>query len=165
MTTMIKHPTKKNQTGAVLIVSLVMLMLVTLIGVSGMQTTILEERMSSNYRDQNTAFQAAEATLLIARTYILNNTIGYSGDGGLLDTNHDEEPKKKYYKKAFWTNANSTSTPDDYGEKFNLLSDPRYIIKKIDQVGNVSRYRVTARAEGASPGTQVILEAIYERTN
>ncbi len=55
--------TLKSQSGAVLLVSLIMLLLLTLIGVTGMQTAGLEEKMAGNMRDRNIAFQAAEAAL------------------------------------------------------------------------------------------------------
>lgn len=51
------------QTGAVLPISLVMLLLLTLIGVTGSQVTGLEEKMAGNMRDKNIAFQAAESAL------------------------------------------------------------------------------------------------------
>jgi len=52
-----------QQSGAVLIISLIMLLLLTLIGASSMQTTSLEEKMAGNLRDRNLAFQAAESAL------------------------------------------------------------------------------------------------------
>ena len=55
-----------SQSGAVLIVSLIMLLLLTLIGVTAMQTTSLEEKMAGNLRDKNLAFQAAESALRAA---------------------------------------------------------------------------------------------------
>lgn len=52
---------RKNQTGAALYVSLIMLILMTLIGVVAMQIAGLQERMSANYQASNMAFQNAEA--------------------------------------------------------------------------------------------------------
>lgn len=52
-----------HQSGAVLIISLIMLLLLTLIGTSSMQTTSLEEKMAGNFRDRNLAFQAAESAI------------------------------------------------------------------------------------------------------
>jgi type IV pilus assembly protein PilX len=52
-----------SQSGAVLIISLIMLLLLTLIGASSMQTSSLEEKMAGNLRDRNLAFQAAESAL------------------------------------------------------------------------------------------------------
>ena len=60
----------KKQAGVVLVVSLIMLMLLTLIGVSGMQSTGIEEKMAGNMRDRNLAFQAAEAALRHAEQFI-----------------------------------------------------------------------------------------------
>lgn len=54
----------KKQRGAVLIVSLIFLLILSLIGVSSMQGTSMQELMSGNLRDQYIAFNAAEAALL-----------------------------------------------------------------------------------------------------
>lgn len=61
---------RNNQKGSVLIFSLIMLLLLTIVGVSGMQMTTLEEKMSGNYRNHELAFQAAEAALADAENYI-----------------------------------------------------------------------------------------------
>jgi type IV pilus assembly protein PilX len=52
-----------HQSGAVLVISLIMLLLLTLIGISSIQTTSLEEKMAGNLRDRNIAFQAAESAI------------------------------------------------------------------------------------------------------
>lgn len=53
----------KKQYGAVLIVSMLILLVMTIIGLAGMQVTSLEEKMTGNMRDRNLAFQAAESAL------------------------------------------------------------------------------------------------------
>lgn len=50
----------KNQKGAVLAISLIILLLMTIIGVSAMQGTTLQEKMAGNLRDYNLAFQAGK---------------------------------------------------------------------------------------------------------
>lgn len=57
-----------KQSGAALIVSLVLLVLVTLLGVAGIQTVALEEKMAANAYDRNLALQAAEAALRAGET-------------------------------------------------------------------------------------------------
>ncbi len=61
-----------SQRGSVLIVSLIFLLLLTIVGVSSMNMTNLEERMASNFRDHDMAFQAAEAALLEAEDFVEN---------------------------------------------------------------------------------------------
>ena len=55
------HPSR--QSGAVLIVAMILLVVLTLLGVTAMNTTSLEERMASNTQEQVRAFQAAETAL------------------------------------------------------------------------------------------------------
>ena len=53
----------RNQRGAVLIISLILLVVLTLLGVSVMNMTQLEERMASNAQEVVQAFQSAETGL------------------------------------------------------------------------------------------------------
>ena len=52
-----------QQRGAVLIVALIMLLLLTVIGLSSMRGTSLQENMAGNMRDSNLSLQASEAAL------------------------------------------------------------------------------------------------------
>ena len=52
-----------RQRGAVLIVSMIFLIIMTLLAVTGMTTTSLEEKMASNSQETSRAFQAAETGL------------------------------------------------------------------------------------------------------
>jgi type IV pilus assembly protein PilX len=51
------------QKGMALIISLIILLSMTLLGLAAMQNTSLQERMAGNMRAENIAFQAAEAAL------------------------------------------------------------------------------------------------------
>ena len=128
----------------------------TLIGITGMQTTVLEEKMAGNYNDRNIAFQAAESTLVEAEEYVMGPAPTYPG-GGLYDVG-DLIPAN------LWAGGNSAATTPGFGASFAIPVDPRYVVERIT-VGTVSKYRITARALGRSPGTQVILQEIYCRDN
>lgn len=54
------RPMPRSQRGAVLYVALVMLILLALLGIAGMQVAGMQEKMASNYRATNVAFQNAE---------------------------------------------------------------------------------------------------------
>lgn len=69
--------TTYHQRGAVLVISLIILLIMTLIGVSGMQSTALEEKMSANNLERQMALFAAEAALFEGETLI-----GTSAGGG-----------------------------------------------------------------------------------
>ena len=59
-------PCRKRQRGASLIVSLLMLIVVLLLGISAAQLALQGEKASRNERDRMVAFQAAEAALMDA---------------------------------------------------------------------------------------------------
>ena len=60
----LRHPfSRRRQRGAVLIISLVLLVVLTLLGVSVMNMTQLEERMAANVQELNQSFHTAETGL------------------------------------------------------------------------------------------------------
>lgn len=167
--------TSNGQRGAVLIVALIMLLVLTILGVAALQGSNMEERMAGNMHDRNLAFQAAETGLLDAEKFVqdLITTGNFDGTNGLLGET-DDEPD--YFASSTWSNSNSkeagTTVP-------GVASPARYIIKFIsvvDQsggalnqkrygkrgsVGDVSMFRITVRATGGSPTSQVILQTHY----
>jgi hypothetical protein len=52
-----------NQHGAALVISLIILMVMAILGVSALANTNLEERMTQNYEHTNIAFQAVESSI------------------------------------------------------------------------------------------------------
>ena len=57
------HYINHHQNGAALITALVMLVILTMLGLSSMSTNTMEERMSANSQEINRAFQTAESGL------------------------------------------------------------------------------------------------------
>lgn len=53
----------RRQSGAVLVIGLIILVVLTMLGVQGMRTNVAQERMAGNMRERNLAFQAAESAL------------------------------------------------------------------------------------------------------
>ena len=59
----LRYPTQRCQRGAVLIVSMLFLVILTILGITAMSGTTLEHRMAGNTRDHATRNEAAEAAL------------------------------------------------------------------------------------------------------
>ena len=66
------RPQRSHQSGTILLVAMIMLLVMTLLGINSMRGTALEERMAGNWRDQNIALQAAEAALREAERSLPN---------------------------------------------------------------------------------------------
>lgn len=62
----------QRQRGAVLYVALIMLILLALLGIAGMQVAGMQEKMSSNYRAANRAFQNSEGVVRNAERSVEN---------------------------------------------------------------------------------------------
>lgn len=75
--------TPKRQRGVVLITAIMFLVVLSLLAISMMKTTILEERMVSSNRDWSNAFQAAESALRDAEREIKDST-RISGQTGFV---------------------------------------------------------------------------------
>lgn len=84
--------TSSGQRGAVLYVALIMLILLALIGIVGMQVAGLQERMASNYRAVNIAFQNAESQARATEENIRSQLVGgatYLADREYCEANFD----------------------------------------------------------------------------
>jgi len=175
--TRLSNPACNHQSGAVLIVSLIMLLLLTLIGVTSMQTTSLEEKMAGNMRDRDLAFQAAESALVTGEKWVINplNTFSCNASAGRFwprDKNCDGTKEAA----QVWDDINwdSTDSVAYTGVLSNLNSNPRYIIEDLGAANcpggpinsppsGCTNYRITARATGGSTNAVVILQSIYSR--
>lgn len=76
-------PVAHNQRGAVLIVALVLLTLLTFIAVTALNTSGMEEKMAGNTQESHRAFQTAETGL--ANTFADSSLFVLTEDAGLTD--------------------------------------------------------------------------------
>jgi len=167
-----------NQQGSVLIISLVIMLVLTILGVSGMKTSLLEEKMAGNLRDSQLAFQAAEATLKQAEQYIDQNIVSISrfdndGSDGLYDKSI-ERP----WETISWDSTNSIEYTN-FDTSYSITTPPRFIVQhlvsqanNVDDLnldnygqgtgaGRVEMFLITARATGSSGNSVVMLQSTY----
>lgn len=80
----IRSTATTRQRGFVMVTAIMLLVILTVVVLSLMRTSILEERMVGNHRDWNTAFQSAESALRDAERDILTGNI-VSGEMGFVE--------------------------------------------------------------------------------
>jgi len=175
----------KRQAGTVLVFSLLIMLALTIIGISGIGGSVTQEKMVGSMRDTNNAFQAAEAALKRGQQFFtpLVGTAAFDGSNGQYGLN-DADPD--IWSIDTWTDQNSKSYVDpivSVGTPTpvpNVYAQPRYILKYLGDIDTnqnkalnitgygeqrdgtrVSNFRVTARGVGAEPGRVVILEAYF----
>lgn len=65
-----KNRARTTQDGLALIVTLILLLVITVIGVAGMGSTILQERMAGNIQDSAQVFEATESALRLCEGHV-----------------------------------------------------------------------------------------------
>lgn len=167
----------KAQRGAVLVIALIMLLAMTLIGVTGLSSTTMQERMAGNMREVNIAFQAAEAALREGENYLTAATLPeFNGSNGLYQP-AAAGSTEHWNVSSTWSGTASREYQGDLDtDDVVLAAAPRYIIEELAPVpapgGTLSSdapapetgmYRITARAFGRSDTTVVMLQTTYKR--
>lgn len=161
-----------RQSGAVLVVSLLLLLIMTLLGLGASQSTRLQERMAGNQRDMELALQSAEAGLreaekLLAptRTLVLCTAPAASCEAyrrNILPANLTRNDN------TWWDTWGR-----DYTAAMGVAKDPEFVIERLAEVSDtLSRggsyltvvrdfNRATARSSGMTTTAQAVVQSTY----
>jgi type IV pilus assembly protein PilX len=171
----------RSQKGVVLVVSLIILLVVTLIATTNMETSILEERMAGNIQDYNVAFQAAEASMEVAETWLSNQVVlPTTSTDGSTDVWTDEGPSQMGDTDEWWRERSAawwSANADTIAGMSGVDSQPQYVIEEhftslqgqslVVGTGQSSNtrilHRITSRGVGANGNTQVMIQSTYIR--
>lgn len=175
----------RQQRGAVLVVALIFLLVMTTLILASIRGTVMQERMTSNLYDRSLAFQAAEAALREGERWVLEHppkptAIGCDADGNCGKPDPDDVPV--WQDEANWAIAHSVD--DGHGHVIqigDLPVPPQFLVELLaDNMPEVNlcestaidpdapcfagpeglRYRITARS-GEAGRAVVVLQSIY----
>jgi len=164
----------KKQSGAVLIVGLVMVLVLSVVVIASSQTTILQQKMTSNLRDKELAFQSAETALRAGEVFLNNSTeaslksIVFDGTDGY----HSFNITRALTQENDWQNLKTIESPQSLAQ---IKEKPVYIIENITGIkplgGSLQAalpvdslyYRVTAKSKGGTDASLAILQTVYKK--
>lgn len=170
------------QQGVVLVVSLAMMLIMTLIGVSTMELSSIDTKSIGSTRDGQAAFQAAEAALRVGEEWVDQQAdffgephVGDTVDGSILVVEAGFESGSTWWEtQAVWDdNGVEVDLGGDGSELGDVAELPKYIIESYPMPlsDNKSKdnnrqsgelfYRVTARGVGIDEDTIVVLQSTY----
>ena len=152
------HRTPPREQGAVLAIGLLILVVMTLIGVTAMTTTSLENKMAGNLKDWNLALQAAEAGLRDGETDVATTgrvsgqTNANAGCSPVTSTSLEQDGQclspagasANIWQTIDWTDGAPTQYYVKYGGKTGAsgytaaqgyAALPRYIIEPVPDFG------------------------------
>lgn len=173
---------RRSQNGSVLIISLLFLLVLTLIGVSAMQSTSLEEKMAGNARGGTLAFQAAEAALRNGESWVMGidlysppTPVSTCPSGTTCELWEADEPESypEAQALAWWQNTGREYGAAGAQEFTGLASDPHFLVEylRYDPAGDILNanerarqigphfYRVSAAGFGPRTSTQRVLQS------
>lgn len=166
--------TRTTQRGAILVTSLLLLLVLTIIGVSVMQMTRMQERMAGNSRDLNLAFQGAESGLRGGEAKILSFVAAPAACSGSPCTtvySKDALPPLNNQNETFWTDKSQTFSDPNLGSE--LKDPPQYIIeqlafvpysKEFGELTGRDFYQTSARSSGGTGGAEAVVQSTFART-
>ena len=172
-----------KQKGAVLLVSLVILLVLTLLAVSGMQGSIMQERMSTAQRDGMFALEIAENAMREAEAALdgLSDLSYFGSTTGFYDGTDTTTTVPSPFAAATWS-LDGSSDPDNAvkGTAVNGV-DPLFMFEykgkvTVDSEGQLPRdfsqygaagaaefdyARILVRTSGPSGSSMRLLEGFY----
>jgi len=175
----------QKQSGAVLVLSLLMLFVLTLIGVSSLNTTTLEEKMSGNTRNQQLAFHAAEMAIGQAETFILALPASFNPVTDWTSTtaatglypSRQGPSNTDATDKSWWATGSGNGIATYAGTIQDITNLPQYTIEyqgeAIEKVTNpelgnikakttgVSIFLITARGTGLTANAAVVIQSRF----
>ncbi len=166
---------RRPQRGAVLVVGLVFLVMLSLLGVTAYSMATQEERMSGNTRDRLRAFEAAEASLRDCES-VLTSAGGlpaFDGTGGMYTAAPANAPQI-FETIDFTIDANVRVMPAAAGIS-DVARQPRCTVERVGDIEvrpeigalkpreTLTVYRITAVGFGAQPGTTAQVQTTYVR--
>ncbi len=167
---------KNQQKGAALIVSLVILIAMTMLGITSMRGSSTEIAMAGNLREAGLTFQAAEAGLRSAESIVESSDSSAMFDGLSVSMLGEFDADPDYLAKASWDGAAELNLG-----LAGISTNPRYIIKFLgtwaqnplalvntgqgyggQPPGRItSNYRVTTRGTGQTGRTFRTVQSYY----
>lgn len=174
-----KHPVKKlpgSQRGAVLVVSLLLLLVMTLLALGASQSTRLQERMAGNQRDIDVALQAAEASLRGAERVLAPaaTTLATCITPAAYCQTYDTSvlPADMAHQSGTWWTSWSSNYTDNIGQ---VASQPKFVIEKVGELRDTLSqggsyivvvrefHRSTARSNGMTNTAEAIVQSTHSR--
>ena len=180
----------RKQNGITLIVGLILLLVMTMLGLTAIQVTTQQERMAGNLRDRNIAFQAAESALREGESALIRCVIDFSGNGA-YDVEANSEDDLVFIvaaSTADWTDTaewpedssflfddfdDACTEPKTHSAFFQAVAAPRFFLERQPPVGGASLetgvpktmevFKVTSRGVGGSVAAVVVLQSSFKK--
>lgn len=171
----------RREQGIALFLSLIMLLILTILGISSIETTSMQERMARNAMDSDMAFQAAESAAQDGEDYIehnINSLTPFDASNAASNGLYYNQP---YDQTPNWDDVNWSGGDVRTAETSvtGVAVQPKYIIEHIKTVisqqdnlnlnnigegtgsGRTQVFRITAYGTGGTSSAHAMVQVTY----
>jgi type IV pilus assembly protein PilX len=164
----------RRQRGAVLVVGLIFLAVLSLLGVAAYGSATQEERMSGNARDRLRALEAAESSARDCEAFIGTAVPAFSGSGGMYEAPPYGDPDQWQVitESNAWADATQTrvlATPlADVALQPRCIAERQALWRDATDSHNeepyeTEVYQITAVGYGTNANNSAMVHTIYRR--
>ncbi|WP_294771657.1 PilX N-terminal domain-containing pilus assembly protein [uncultured Rhodoferax sp.] len=166
------HSFNSKEKGVALIISLIILVIMTILGMSAIRLVTSEERMATNTYDRGLAFQATESTLKSIEELIEAEkptpTSGCAVAGSIMACSAPAASSTPRWLDSGFTSWQNGTT---IGTGTTAIT-PKYFVEYLGDTfacrpgdsgdpNNCKRYRITAQTAGSAGRATVMLQSVY----
>jgi type IV pilus assembly protein PilX len=168
------------QQGVALVVSLIILVSLTMLGLTSIQRTTSDLAMAGNQRETGLMFQSAEVGLVTAEDFVENSNTNVDFDDAALGLYTVEDKNTTYFSPNYFAAVTWTGASQTAATSLNAYEQPRYMIEFLGdrsqnplasiniggygtlQTGDiVSIYRSTSRGTGLTGNSFRYVQAYF----
>lgn len=151
-----------------------MILILSVIVIASSKSTMLQLKMTNNFKDREFAFQAAETAIKTGENFLHNVTktelknIIFNGTNGYYSYDMDRPLKKE----EDWLNLNTLGSEQGLHK---VTGTPEYIIENIigvqplggsfqvPKAQDSSYFRITSKSKGGTDASLIVLQTIYKK--
>lgn len=177
---MIMIDSRQRQQGVALVISLIILVSLTMLGLTSIQRSTVDLAMAGNQRETGLMFQSAEVGLVTAENFIDASTTNADFDNPTLGLYEVRANDPTYFSPDYFDASGWTAASQQSGTSLDVYEQPRYMIEYLgdrsqnplaainiggygtQQTGSIaSIYRSTARGVGLTGNSFRYVQSYY----
>lgn len=169
-----------RQAGSALFICLVLLVIMTMLVISGLSTTTIEEKITGNTQNKHNSFQAAEAALRRAEIILAADGTTSISEADFIDGTGGRYLRSEPGDADFpiWASDASINWQVAPMTGLNLSRDPEYVMELFGEAFRdnscrlevplpagcmVPVFRISARGWGANEHGQTLLQSTFRK--
>jgi type IV pilus assembly protein PilX len=161
-----KFHSHHKQQGIALVISLIILVSLTMLGLTSIQRTTVDLAMAGNQRETGLMFQAAEVGLIAAEDSIdaSNSNVDFDDPGnGLYEVQADDPAyfSPDYFDGGLW-GSSSTEADTDMETDFGIKDEPRFMVEYLGDRDQNALHKPNIASYGSLPPGDIV--SIYRST-